>query len=319
MIKIGLLIYPQCLPSGLFAGLDFFNTANLIMGKKIISAKLVGLKRATVICAHNQEFTPEMAIDEFNPDIIVVPGFWTTSADDASACLKQNDKLQLYLNSLPKQKTIWSYCAGVLFHAKTGRLRGKSATATWWLMKTLEENFPSVSWQANNVIVSTKNDVTASGANGYFPLFENALKNFANEKVLSEAQRYLMTPLQLEKHDPFYQLEIASSANKKFLKIKKLVENTPAHDIHATFVAESLGLSVKTLSRHFEKELNWTPSAFIRMVKLNQAGKLLTTTDLSISEICEKLGFLDESNFRRSFKKSIQLTPVEYKRKFKRD
>lgn len=319
MIKIGLLIYPQCLPTGLLAGLDFFNAANAVLGKKKFSAKLVGLKKTPVVCAHDQELTPELTVGEFNPEIIVVPGFWMASSDEASAGLEQNSKLQLYLNTLPKNKVLWSYCAGVLFHAKTGRFHGKRATATWWLMQNVEKNFPSVKWEANKTLVETSKDVTASGANGYFQLYENALSSLANERVLSEVQRYLMTPHRLEKNSPFYQLEIASSTNKKILKIRKLIEITAACNVSASVVADSLGLSQKTLSRYFEKELSWTPSAFFRMIKLNQAAELLTTTDLSVSEICERLGFVDESNFRRSFKKAVQLTPGEYKNKFKRE
>ncbi|UXR65927.1 helix-turn-helix domain-containing protein [Bdellovibrio bacteriovorus] len=318
MIKIGLLAYPQCLPSGLLAGLDFFKAANLILGKQAFSAKIVGLKKAPVRCAHNQELSPEMAIDDFDPDVIVVPGFWTSSLKDAQKGLSLNEKLQQYLDTLPKNKVIWSYCAGVLFHARTGRLNRKSATATWWLMKGLEENFPNVQWDCNKVLSLAAKDLTAAGANGYFPIFEQAIKSVGNDRALAEVQKYLMTPVQMQKHDPFYELELASSANDKFVKIKSLIERTPASEVHTELVAEKLAISTKTLSRYFKKELNWTPSKFFRLVKFNQAAKLLTSTDLSLGEICEKLGFPDESNFRRGFKNAIDLTPAEYKQRFKR-
>ena len=46
-----------------------------------------------------------------------------------------------------------------------------------------------------------------------------------------------------------------------------------------------------------------------------RSGKsLLLTTDLRISEICERVGFSDVSSLSRYFRREVGLTPTEYRK-----
>lgn len=317
-MKIGLLLYPSCLPAGLLTGLDFFRAANLLAGKPIFNVKLVGIDSAPVICGHDQRLIPEITIEKFNPDAIVLPGFWADSPLQTKEVLFQNKKLQFYLNTLSAKKSLWSYCTGVFFHAQTGRLKGKRATATWWLAQDLIKGFPEVQWQVHQTCILNPLDITSSGANGFYSIFEEILKKHAHKKVLSDVQKYLMSPPLLEQNDPFYQLDMIPRSAPLLSRVIRLVEKNPAYELSLNFMAAELGVSTKTLARHLKQEVPWTPAHFFRMIKFKQAGELLITTELSISEVCAKLGFDDESNFSRSFKTSVQLTPAQYRQKFKK-
>lgn len=54
-------------------------------------------------------------------------------------------------------------------------------------------------------------------------------------------------------------------------------------------------------------------SANILKLKMDQASRLLSKTDLSIADIAENVGYTDPRNFRRIFKKYYGMTPVEYR------
>lgn len=317
-MKIGLLLYPSCLPAGLFAGLDFFKAANLIMGKPVFEASLVSLNSAAVICGHGQTINPQTTVDKFQPDVVIVPGFWSDSPEQTELVINQNKELQSYLNQLSSKRSLWSYCTGVLFHAATGRLDDKGATATWWLARDLLDHFPEVQWDFQDNFIANKLDSTASGANGFYATYEEALKKFANKRVLTEVQKYLMSPPRLELNNPFYQFEMASQPSPLMTKLLRLIQKQPAHQLNLSSIADQLGVSPKTLSRLLKKEVPWTPAHFFRMMKLKQCGDYLINSELSISEICAKFGFEDESNFSRSFKASTKMTPAEYRQKFKR-
>lgn len=56
-----------------------------------------------------------------------------------------------------------------------------------------------------------------------------------------------------------------------------------------------------------------TPAEFIRHIRLKEAARLLTTTQLTVTEIFYKTGFNNQSYFFREFKKLYQYSPNEYR------
>ena len=55
---------------------------------------------------------------------------------------------------------------------------------------------------------------------------------------------------------------------------------------------------------------------YILRAKIEQANFLLTDTNKSISEISRELGFSDNHNFSRTYKRLTGLTPSEYRDTF---
>ena len=55
-----------------------------------------------------------------------------------------------------------------------------------------------------------------------------------------------------------------------------------------------------------------TPNDFIRNIRLNQAAKLLSDSDLGIAEIAYNTGFTSPKYFRECFKKQFGTSPSEY-------
>ena len=49
--------------------------------------------------------------------------------------------------------------------------------------------------------------------------------------------------------------------------------------------------------------------------KLDYASRLLRATDLSIAEISARLRYADRTNFEKSFKRALGLTPTRYRQK----
>lgn len=58
-------------------------------------------------------------------------------------------------------------------------------------------------------------------------------------------------------------------------------------------------VTARTLNRRFHKVCGLSPQQFIAIVRIEKACLLLKNTDLSISTISERLGYLDESTLRK--------------------
>lgn len=73
-------------------------------------------------------------------------------------------------------------------------------------------------------------------------------------------------------------------------------------------------MSVRTLNRRFRIATNTTPLDYLQSVRLDHAKDLLKQSNLAVSEIAHKVGYLDGSYFSGLFGKLNKVSPKEYRR-----
>ena len=89
---------------------------------------------------------------------------------------------------------------------------------------------------------------------------------------------------------------------------KHLDENLSLRDL-----SRELELSKSYLNAVFKKYANRAPIDFFINLKMQEACKLLKSTDMYILEIAQSLGYDDPYYFSRIFKKMIGVSPREYR------
>jgi len=114
-----------------------------------------------------------------------------------------------------------------------------------------------------------------------------------------------------------YQLLIPQKESERINIIYQHVFNQFKHPVKLEEVAALIHMSPNSFCRYFKTRTRKTFSSFLLEVRINHACKLLTETDLTISEICYKCGFNNFSNFNRHFKKETGYTPLQYKTKYR--
>lgn len=77
-------------------------------------------------------------------------------------------------------------------------------------------------------------------------------------------------------------------------------------------VAAASGLSVRTLQRHLTKA-GLTYSKLVDRVRFNRAVALLQQPDAKLIEIASELGYTDQANFSRAFRRWAGVSPHEYR------
>lgn len=83
-----------------------------------------------------------------------------------------------------------------------------------------------------------------------------------------------------------------------------------------TDYAKRLGVSPKSITKHFQKTGVNTPSNFIKKRILLEAKRLLIYTDKTVKEIAFELGFNDPAYFTRFFTKTILKSPLQFKKEY---
>jgi len=70
-------------------------------------------------------------------------------------------------------------------------------------------------------------------------------------------------------------------------------------------------------SEWFMKETGKSPSSYIQEVRLNEAKKLLISSDMSLLHIATQVGLAQQSSLTRLFVKHEQLTPSQYRQQYR--
>ena len=81
------------------------------------------------------------------------------------------------------------------------------------------------------------------------------------------------------------------------------------------FYADKAGISENYLSRLVKQSTGRSVGAWIDIVRIQRAKRLLSSTTLSIIDIAASVGIEDQSYFSRLFKKETGLTPSAFRKK----
>jgi transcriptional regulator GlxA family with amidase domain len=97
---------------------------------------------------------------------------------------------------------------------------------------------------------------------------------------------------------------------------EKIAEE-PQEDWRTDTLAAEAGVSLRSLSRLFRKELNASPSEFVERVRIDQARRALLETEAQIESVAIRCGFGSLRRMDRAFSRAISATPTEFRARFK--
>lgn len=84
------------------------------------------------------------------------------------------------------------------------------------------------------------------------------------------------------------------------------------------YLAAQLNYSVSHYSNLFKKKTGFSPIHYFNQLKVQKACQYLYFTDMSIKEICFKIGIDDPYYFSRLFKKIMGISPINYRKEHKK-
>jgi transcriptional regulator GlxA family with amidase domain len=311
-LHIALLLYPGCMPAGLFASADLLAAAALRSGARDWQLHWAGIQPGNLACAHGMRLRAEVALGARSWDAVLLPGFWAGTAEQLAQGLSAQRPLLQALRRQGPRVPLWTWCTGVAIAAAAGRLDGETATGTWWMASTLARSHPQVNWQWQEPMVSRPHLATASGVHGYLPILSEQLEQRTTPEVWRDVQRMLVLPRPQPGADVFDAIRNQSAEAPLQTRLRRLVERLPANQATLEVLAHALACSPRTLSRQVSDITGMPVGRFVRLVKLHQASEHLLQAGRSVSQVSDALGFSDESGFRRSFKTVTGMTPLEY-------
>ena len=83
-------------------------------------------------------------------------------------------------------------------------------------------------------------------------------------------------------------------------------------------VAEKFHIHPNYMTRIFREKFQVAPKQYLMELKLKKAGRLLDTTELPITMISSSLGFEDQMDFSKTFRKKYGMSPSAYRQEKRR-
>ncbi len=97
-------------------------------------------------------------------------------------------------------------------------------------------------------------------------------------------------------------------------QIKTLIEDAYHAQIELNHKIQGLGVTQRRLTDIFKDAYGMTPKAYADSLKLQEARRLLSNSNMKVIDIAYSVGFGSLSTFYAFFKKEIGVTPSAYRR-----
>jgi len=321
MIKLGLLLTNQYRLLSVAAILDVFETVNNFYGKDGLPPPF----QISIICGRN-ELSPALQKsfhgyplyamqEDLKQDLIMIPSFIN---EDIPASIKLN---YAGIGWLKQQycagAEIASFCTGAFLLGATGLLNGKIATTHVDACKDFALAFPEVKLQADKTVTQDGRLYTSGGATSSFHLMLHLLQLYCNKEVAIKIAKLFSIDMDRHKQSYFSTFQISHNHDDSLVAMAQQKIETAYHNTGTIEeMIKDIPASRRNIVRRFKQVTGITPIEYLQQTRIAAAKKLLEQTTQQMTEVIYQSGYNDPKAFRKIFRKTVGMTPSEYREKF---
>lgn len=104
------------------------------------------------------------------------------------------------------------------------------------------------------------------------------------------------------------------SVSKECSEVKRYIDTHFKREITLDFLSVLAHINKYYLVHSFKRAFGMTPINYLQFRRISEGRRLLIETDMSISQIAQATGFSSQSSFTQCFKRTVNLTPTEFKK-----
>ena len=215
--------------------------------------------------------------------------------------------------------TVAGVCGGVFVLADTGLLTGRRATTHWMFAQQLQQRHPAMKMDPDRLVIDDNDVITAGGVLAWADLGLSLVERLLGRTVMCSTARFmLMDPPGREQRFYGEFSPPLQHGDQAILAVQHWLQaNAKAH-CSVSDLADRAHLGSRTFLRRFVKATGIRPSEYQQKLRIARSRELLEFTRESVEQIAVKAGYEDAGGFRRIFKRTIGLSPAEYRRRFAR-
>jgi transcriptional regulator GlxA family with amidase domain len=326
-LHISLIAVPEVTISSLTGLYDVFNVFALlgtfdpaVPRETPFAVEIVAPERGTLVTSSGLPITAHRGVHEVRrTHIIIVPSLLVENGDwkrgrypEIVAWMKQQNM---------RGAMLCSACSGVLLIAETSLLDGLDATMHWAYARTFQSNFPKVNLRLEEVLIATgvHEEFVMSGASAsWHDLVLYLIARQVGPAAAQAIARFMLLQWHRDGQAPYVPFappidhgdEIVRGLQEWLSKNYSIVN--PVEEL-----VRRSGMPERTIKRRFTHATGLPPIRYVQHLRIEEAKRRLERTSTPVDVISFDVGYEDAASFRRLFRRLTNVTPGEYRRKFR--
>ncbi len=212
-------------------------------------------------------------------------------------------------------------CAGALMLAETGLLDGRSTTTHWAFADTFRRSFPQVRLRLDELLIvdGARGELVMSGAaNSWQDLILFLIARHVSPRAAQAVGKFLLYQWNTPNQVPFMPFSPPMDHGDGAIReVQDRLHLAERFAVTVEQLVEPTGMARATFNRRFKLATGLSPVEYLQRLRVEKAKELLEQTMETIEEIAWQAGYDEPAAFRRVFRRITQLSPSDYRRKFR--
>lgn len=269
-------------------------------------------KKAPIRTQSGLSLYPDYRIDELDQvDIVYLPALWRNPKPIVT---QSNELLSWLRHRYESGSIINGVGTGCCFMAEAGLLDHKPATTHWYYFDTFQQHYPLVQLKRQYFITQAGSLYCTASINSLADLSIHFIQGYMNQAVAQHVQRHFSHEVRraYEKVS-YFEDHNTNHPDEDILQVQLWLQNNLARTLSLQDLAQQCGMSTRNFGRRFKAAIGKTPIQYLHECRLKTAQDLLQSSNLSIGDIADRVGYSDTSHFNQLFRRTFSVTPKEYR------
>ncbi|HEY2057437.1 MAG TPA: DJ-1/PfpI family protein [Amycolatopsis sp.] len=292
---------------------EVFTQAGLLTGDVVIETVAAG--PGPVTSSGGLVITPDRTIDDELDSVDTLVAVGGLGVDQAC----EDPRLVDWIARIaPGARRTASVCSGAFLLGAAGLLGGRRAATHWARCDQLAERYPSVIVDPRPIFVRDGTVWTSAGVTAGIDLALAMTEDDHGPEVARAIARQLVMFVQRPGGQAQFSAQLAAQrpARAALREMIAWIADHPGDDLTVPALARRAAMSERNFTRVFHAETGRTPAAYVESVRVEAAKRLLESTAIPLETLAHRCGFGTDKSLQRTFKRTLQVTPGEYRKHF---
>ena len=211
-------------------------------------------------------------------------------------------------------------CSGALLLGEAGLLDGEDATTHWAFCNMLQQRYPLARVRPQRAMVTAGEGqrlVMAGGGSSWMDLALYLIARLTSIEAAMQVARLNLIDWHHVGQQPFARMARSRQVEDAVIgRCQAWVAEHYTHPAPVSAMTQFSGLAERSFQRRFKLATGMTPMEYTQTLRIEEAKHLLETTEEPVEAVAEEVGYDDAAFFSRLFKRSVNLSPAQYRRRF---
>ena len=321
MVNVSILVLRNAVLASIADSNHVFAMVNEFLKKSgrqpMFNVQLVGLSKEVKLNNGLFSIQPDIVMEDVeNVDLIIIPSM---TGDMMSSTYLNKDYAPWIAQKYKNGAEVASLCVGAFLLAYSGILKGRECTTHWMYANEFRHFYPSVTVVEERVITAQNGLYSSGGNNAYWNLLLFLVEKYTDRQIAIHTAKYFVIDIDRHRQSPFVVFNGLKDHDDDIIKNAQEYIEQHYHDkLTVDQIADQFNVTRRTFERRFKKATYITVAEYIQRVKIEAAKKQLEIGRKSITEVMVAVGYSDTQTFRDVFKRITDMTPVEYRNKYRK-